>query len=185
MIEVANLGNYRAIEDWWFILPSILLVDVVMIFLSRYLPNVFGKPINDWYDDFGLAAVLSDVTIIAIGIAIARYIYSVFFMEQEGWSMIYFLALAVLVQLIHDVFFAAVIVNNIPKGHNSMMDIFKDYIKGGPAILVVDAGMIAGSIVLAAFLKQYDYHYTGSLTLVTLYTLTYILYTNVNFKKAN
>jgi hypothetical protein len=62
--------------------------------------------------------------------------------------------------------------------------IFKDYIKGGPAILAVDAGMIAGSIVLAAFLKQYDYHYTGSLTLVTLYTLTYILYTNVNFKKA-
>ena len=81
MIEIANLGNYRAIEDWWFLLPSILLVDVVMIFLSRYLPNVFGKPINDWYDDFGLAAVLSDVTIIAIGIAITRYIYSIFFMR--------------------------------------------------------------------------------------------------------
>jgi len=184
MIEIANLGNYRAIEDWWFLLPSILLVDVVMIFLSRYLPNVFGKPINDWYDEFGLAAVLSDVTIIAIGIAIARYIYSVFFMEQEGWSIVYFVALAVLVQLIHDSLFAVLIVKNIPEGHNSMIDVFKQYVKGGPLILAVDAGMIAGSIGLAAVLKQQDFHYTGSLALVTLYTLTYILYTNVNFKKA-
>ena len=85
--DIANLANYRATEDWWFILPAILFVDVFIIFLCRFFPKTFGKPINDWYDEFGLTAVLSDVMIIAIGIAIARYIYSVFFMESEGWSI--------------------------------------------------------------------------------------------------
>jgi hypothetical protein len=183
-MEIANIGNYRATEDWWFLLPAILLVDVVLIFLVRFLPNIFGRPINDWYDEFGLAAVLSDVTVIAIGIAIARYIYSVFFMVQEGWSILYFIGLAVFIQLVHDVIFANVIIKNIPEGHNSMIDVFKTYIKGGPMILVVDALMVIGSIGVAAYLKNKDYHYTGSTFLVTAYALSYILYTNVNYKPA-
>ena len=80
-IQPANVGNYLANEDWWFYLPAILFVDTVMIFLVRYFPQIFGQPINIWYDEFGLAAVLSDVSIIAIGIAISRYLYSYFFME--------------------------------------------------------------------------------------------------------
>lgn len=181
-MEIANIGNYRATEDWWFLLPSILLVDVVVIFLARFMPKVFGRPINDWYDEFGLAAVLSDVGIIAIGIAITRYIYSTFFMEKEGWSILYFSALAVLIQLIHDVLFAKLIVEPIPKGHNSMIDVFKSYVTAGPIILLADAGMVVASIGLAAFLKARDFHYTNSTFLVTAYALSYILYTNVIFR---
>ena len=157
----ANIGNYRAVEDWWFILPAVLFVDTVMIFLSRFLPKIFGIPINIWYDEFGLAAVLSDVAIIAIGIAIARYIYSVFFMESEGWSLVYFIALAVVIQLVHDVVFAYGVVEKIPANHNTMIDVFKSYISGGPKILLTDSVMIAGSIGVAAALKNQDYHYTS------------------------
>lgn len=163
-------------------MPAILLVDLVVIFLVRFYPKTFGESINDWYDEFGLAAVLSDVTIIAIGIAITRYIYSAYFMEQEGWSIGYFIALAVVVQLVHDVIFAYGVVDKIPKGHNSMIDVFKTYIAGGPKILLVDAAMVAGSIGIAAYLKTLDYHYISSISLVSLYTLTYILYTNINMK---
>lgn len=102
-IQIANVGNYKANEDWWFFLPAILLVDTIVIFMVRFAPQAFGKPINDWYDEFGLAAVLSDVSIIAIGIAIARYVYTAFFMEQEGWSIWYFIALAVAIQVVHDI----------------------------------------------------------------------------------
>ena len=175
----ANVGNFLANEDWWFFLPAILFVDVVVIFLSRFFPKQFGKPINDWYDEFGLAAVLSDVMIIAIGIAITRYLYSYFFMEKEGWSILYFVALAVVIQLVHDIAFSYGVVQKIPAGHNSMIDLFKTYIQGGPKILLVDAAMVAGSIGLAAALKNQDYHYTTSGTLVTLYALSYILFTNV------
>jgi hypothetical protein len=178
-IQPANVGNYLANEDWWFYLPAILFVDTVMIFLVRYFPQIFGQAINIWYDEFGLAAVLSDVSIIAIGIAVARYLYSYFFMEKEGWSIWYFTALAVVFQLVHDVAFAYGVVAKIPEGHNSMIDVFKMYIKGGPGILLTDAVMIAGSIGIASLLKGQDYHYTTSGFLITAYALSYIIYTNV------
>ena len=178
-IAVANLGNYKAVEDWWFILPAILVVDTIVIFLVRFYPKTFGKPVNQWYDEFGLAAVLSDVSIIAIGIAITRYIYTNFFMEQEGWSIWYFIGLAIIIQMIHDMIFAFGIVKQIPKGHNSMIDVFKNYIEGGPVIVAADAAMVAGSIGLAAFLKNQDFHYTTSVGLLTAYALSYILFTNI------
>jgi len=176
---IANVGNYKAIEDWWFFLPAILFVDTFLIFLVRFYPDIFGKPINQWYDDFGLAAVLSDVSIIAIGIAITRYIYTSFFMEQEGWSIWYFIGLAVVIQVVHDLAFAFGIVEKIPKGHNSMIDVFKAYVQGGPKIILTDAFMVASSIGIAAALKNQDFHYTGSLALVTMYSLSYILFTNI------
>jgi hypothetical protein len=179
MVELANVGNYRAIEDWAYLLPAILFVDVVVIFLVRFFPKQFGKPINNWYDEFGLAAVMSDVSIIAIGIAISRYIYSYFFMEKEGWHISYFIGLAVVIQLVHDIAFTFGVVNPIPKGVNSMIDVFKDYVKGGPIILFVDSLMVIGSIVIAAALKNQDMHYTVSGTLLTTYALSYILYTNI------
>jgi len=176
---IANIGNYKANEDWWFLIPASIFVDTVVIFFMRFMPEVSGRPINQWYDEFGLAAVLSDVTAIAIGIAITRYIYTIFFMEQEGWSIWYFIGLAILIQLVHDMAFAFGVVAKIPKGHNSMIDVFKAYVEAGPKILLIDAGMIASTIGLAAALKNQDFHYTGSLTLVTLYALSYILFTNV------
>jgi hypothetical protein len=178
-VGIANVGNYKAQEDWWFFIPAIIFVDTLVLFLGRFFPQTFGRPLNQWYDEFGLAAVLSDVTIIAIGIAITRYVYTAFFMEQEGWSIWYFIGLAVLIQLVHDLVFAFGVVAKIPKGHNSMIDVFKAYIEGGPLILLADALMVAGSIGLAAALKNQDYHYTSSLTLVTLYALSYILFTNI------
>jgi hypothetical protein len=181
-MDVANVGNYKAVEDWWFLLPAILFVDTVVIFLVRFAPSTFGKPINEWYDEFGLAAVLSDVSIIAIGIAISRYLYSYFFMENEGWSLLYFIILAVIIQLIHDIVFAYGVVQKIPKGHNSMIDVFKAYITGGPKIILMDSAMVASSIGLAAVLKNKDIHFTNILFLVTAYSLSYILYTNVQHK---
>jgi hypothetical protein len=178
-IAIANIGNYKAIEDWWFIMPAIWFVDTVVMFLARFLPQYFGKPLNQWYDEFGLAASISDVFIIAIFIAISRYIYTLCFMEEEGWSIWYFIGLAIVVQIIHDLIFAFGVIMPIPQGHNSMIDVFKKYIKMGPVIIAADAAMTAGSIGLAAFLKNQDFHYTVSLSLVTGYALTYILYTNI------
>jgi hypothetical protein len=60
-----------------------------------------------------------------------------------------------------------------------MIDVFKNYVEGGPVIIAADAAMVAGSIGLAAYLKNRDYHYTISLALLTGYALTYILYTNI------
>jgi hypothetical protein len=60
-----------------------------------------------------------------------------------------------------------------------MIDVFKAYVEGGPIILLSDALMVAGSIGIAAALKNQDFHYTVSLGLVTVYAMSYILYTNI------
>jgi hypothetical protein len=62
-----------------------------------------------------------------------------------------------------------------------MIDVFKSYVKAGPIILLTDAIMIVGSIGVAAALKMKDFHYTSSVSLVTAYALSYILFTNVPF----
>ena len=93
--------------------------------------------------------------------------------------MSYFIGLAVVIQLVHDILFAYGVVMPIPKGVNSMIDVFKEYVKGGPIILFVDSLMVIGSILIGAALKNQDYHYTVSGSLFTVYALTYILYTNV------
>jgi hypothetical protein len=59
-METANIGNYKATEDWYYIVPATLLVDVIVIFFTRYASSIAGKSLNKWYDDFGLAAVLSE-----------------------------------------------------------------------------------------------------------------------------
>ena len=91
----------------------------------------------------------------------------------------YFIALAVVVQLVHDVAFTYGVVFTVPKGANSMIDVFKEYVKVGPVILFVDSVMIVGSILLGAALKNQDVHYTVSGSLLTAYALSYILFTNV------
>jgi hypothetical protein len=60
-----------------------------------------------------------------------------------------------------------------------MIDLFKEYIKAGPAILVTDSIMVGSSIAVAAAMKNMDFHYTVSGFLVTAYALSYILFTNV------
>jgi len=83
------------------ILIAVLIVDIAVIFLVRYFPQTFGKPINDWYDQFGLSAVMADVLVIVLGILIAQYI-----VRWTGTSSLpVFLATVVAVQLIHDLLF--------------------------------------------------------------------------------
>jgi hypothetical protein len=60
-----------------------------------------------------------------------------------------------------------------------MIDVFKAYVQGGPKIILTDAVMVAGSIGIAAFLKNQDFHYTVTTGLITLYALSYILFTNI------
>jgi hypothetical protein len=59
-----------------------------------------------------------------------------------------------------------------------MIDVFKSYAKeNGAKILVADALMLIGSVLIADILKGLPAHFTVSATLITLYALCYIIYT--------
>jgi hypothetical protein len=174
----SDISDFRETSDWWFILFAILFIDLVVILLGRHFPGTFGKELNEWYDKFGLSAVIADVLIIAIGFVIARYAYSNFFAASLGWSPLYFITLLVLIQVLHDFLFYVGVILPIPRGFNAMMDVFKDYSKGGLKIIISDALMMVGSALVAMWLKSQPDHILASFGLLTAYAVPYALYTD-------
>ena len=177
-MQLGDISNYQEISDWSYILLAILIVDVAVLFLTRYFPDVLGKNLNLWYERFGLNAVISDVFVIAIGFALARYAYRYFVpLPSSPFNIPLFLGLLVGIQAIHDIFFYVAAILPIPRGHNRMMDVFKDYASGGGKIIVGDALLMLSSAIIAMILKEQEPHVSVFAGLFTVYTLPYILET--------
>ncbi len=178
-MQLGDITDYTEIADWGYILLAILIIDLIVLFLTKYFPDLLGKNLNVWYEKFGFMAVVADVFIIAIGFALARYAYKYYQpVDLNGFNIWLFLGLLVGIQLLHDIFFYLFVIKPIPKGHNRMMDVFKDYAaSGGGKILVADAAMMVGSAVIAMALKEAPTHITALVGLFAVYTLPYILET--------
>jgi hypothetical protein len=173
-----DVTNYKTTGDWRYLIPATILTDLFVIFSTKYLKpshSTFGvKALNDWYTQFGIFAVGSDVLSILIGIFFARCIY--------GWigtrSILLFLAVLLAFQLFHDIFFYLCIILPLPKGENAMIDVFKAYSQeNGLQILGVDALMMLGSVGVASFLKGLPEYYTTGTLFISLYAVCYIVYT--------
>lgn len=178
-MQLGDITDPKEIGDWTYILLAILIIDLIVLFLTKYFPDLLGKSLNVWYEQFGFMAVVADVFIIAIGFALARYAYKYFQpVEIDGFSLWLFLGLLVGIQFLHDIFFYLFVIKPIPRGHNRMMDVFKDYAaSGGGKILVADAAMMVGSALIAMVLKEAPAHVTALVGLFAVYTLPYILET--------
>jgi hypothetical protein len=174
---ITNITNYRNNGDWFYLVPAGLLVDLVVIFMAKYPgPQPYFKvdALNEWYDKFGIAAVGSDVIGMLIGIMFTRYIYAALTLKSSFW----FIIILLLFQLAHDAFFYLAVILGLPKGHNAMIDIFKKYAaENGSKILVTDSLMMISTVVLGSVLKSVEYHWTIATTFITLYSLTYVIYT--------
>lgn len=182
-MQLGDITDYEDTNDWWYILLAILIIDLIVLFLTRYFPDILGKSLNVWYDQFGLNAVLSDVFIIAIGFALARYAYRYFVpVKGEPMNIPLFLALLLGIQAIHDIIFYLFVILPIPKGHNRMMDVFKEYAaSGGGKIIAADGAMMLGSAGLAMLFKEMPTDIVTLIGLFSVYTLPYILETRNKF----
>ena len=67
-----DISSFKNVSDLFPILVGVLVIEVAVLFLVRYFPEVFGSFVNRWYDLFGINAVLCDVLIIFIGFLLAR-----------------------------------------------------------------------------------------------------------------
>ena len=175
-----DISNYKQITDLIYILIAVLIVDVAVIFLVRYSPEMFGSILNKWYDVFGMNAVIMDVGIIFVGFLVARYIYTSYVKEKfaDGkWCPYKFVATLVGVQVVHDLLFYYGIINQVPRGHNSVIDTFKDYSVAGPKIIAGDAVMMVASAGIAMLLKSQPAHIVASVASLFAYAVPYILYT--------
>jgi len=173
-----DISDFHDVKDYTYILIAVLIVDVFVVLITRFYPEIFGRNLNRWYDLFGLSAVIADVGIIVIGFAIARYIYTSFIYPTYGWNSWAFTGTLVGTQLVHDMLFYLTVIQNVPKGNNSMIDVFKEYAaEAGSKILAGDALMMIGSSFLAMGLKTAPMHLTASAALIATYALPYLLFT--------
>lgn len=175
-----SITDYRVVNDWFYITIAAIIVDTVVIFLTKYAPKepYFGiKSLDDWYTRFGILAVGADVLSLMIGIGFARYIYT-----SAGFksSFVFFLLTVILFQLCHDIFFFLAVIAPMTRGHNEMIDVFKDYAaENGGKILAADALLMFGGVVGAMILKGLPTHINVMTLIITLYSLCFILYTKI------
>lgn len=162
---------------WPLLLIAIVLLDVIVLFVVRYrLPP--AHPLNVWYDRYGLLAVGADVLSIAIGFAVARFL---FHSVVPASGLLGFLLLLVGFQALHDIVFYVGVIQTVPQGVNGLMDVFKDYARvSGAWIIPGDSLLMLGSAALFMGLSQLPLAGQIFAALVTAYTLPYILTTNAS-----
>lgn len=152
------------------ILCAVAVVDFVTVALSKFFH--LGKSLDKWYAKFGMTAVLSDCLIIVLGILLALLIE-----PKAGWF--HLLMLALVIQIVHDIWFYFGVIQPIPRGHNEIIDLFKEYASENSwKIVVADSLMVASTVLLA---NQFSYVHDSTVVFIGLlatYGLTYIIYTH-------
>lgn len=174
-----NISEFKDLTHLPYFLAGILLVDVVVLFFTRYFPEkVGGESLNDWYDNFGLEGVIADIFVILLGFLITQYVYSAYVSPSYGWNPLLFVALLVVVQLVHDAAFYVGVIKQVPAGVNSMIDTYKKYsAENGALILLGDAGLMLGSAGAVFALESAPPYVAAAIACLTVYTLPYILNT--------
>jgi len=160
------------------LLAAATWVDFVVMVITKVAPGQhlsFLPPTGSlklWYDKFGVAAVAADVFSLMLGVLLATLLFP----GAYGVALVFG---AIFVQLLHDLFFYFAVIQALPQGQNSMIDVFKTYAaEGGWTILLADGLMITSTVLLA---ELYDlimpYRVIALNAILGMYALIYITYT--------
>jgi hypothetical protein len=157
------------------IINGALIIDMIIMigYMYGYSIGIFTSVLSKWYQSFGLGAVLSDVTVIVLCVAISKFIYPYFFSK---FNIFKWIGLAVGIQIVHDFIFGYII-STFDIGKSPILNIFKSYIKnGGYYIIFIDSIMIISTIIIMDFLQKFSKDTNIFILILLLYILTYILY---------
>ena len=169
---IQNIGNFNNINDYLPLLNAVIITDLFVILLLN-TSVIKSQVLKKWYSQYNLSAVIADVLIILIGLIITRAIYYYIF---DNFSLIKFIIIAIIVQIIHDVLFY-VFFSSTPRGVNKMLDTFKDYANDvSYQAIFADSGMIIMSCLIASYLVNKSMNTNIIVLISTLYLLPYLLY---------
>lgn len=167
-----NISNFKNNDDLLPIFLSVIIIDFIVILMAKN-SSFFGKQINVWYDKLGMTAVLLDVFIIVIGLVITRFIFTYF---NLTFSVIKFIIVALIVQIIHDFGLYKLFIENHREG-NLVLEIYKEYAKeNGAKIILADSMMVIGSCLLAMYLKSIPNYINTTLLIFIIYLLPYYVF---------
>jgi len=171
-----DISDFYEIGDWYYLITAALVVEVIIIAITRFFPGFFGKYMNLWYSRFRMSAVLADITIVLIGFGISRYLYTEFIYPNKDWNPVYFTGLALGVQILHDILFYLGVIKPLPEGRNGIIDVMRPYSEaGGFKLIAGDSAIMIGTSVLSMLLKASAPHIVISVALVSAYALPYLL----------
>jgi hypothetical protein len=167
-----NIANFNNVNDYLPLFNAVLITDLFVILLLN--TNVIkSQVLKRWYLQYNLSAVIADVLIILIGLIITRAIYYYIF---DNFSILNFIIIAVIVQIIHDILFY-IFFSNIPRGVNKMLDTFKDYaIDVSYKAIFADSGMIIMACLIGSYLANKNTNTNIIVLISSLYLLPYLLY---------
>lgn len=168
-----DISDFDNIDDYLPIITAILIVDITGIVLL-YSNIIESKFLKLWYQQFLLSAVLADVLVIFLVVIIARVIYYYIFNE---FSIVNFIIVMLIIQIIHDIIFY-IMITNIPRNSNKIIDVFKDYADEvsyyaiiGDSIMIIATGLIGG------YLANFDANTNIIILAISIYLLQYVLHT--------
>ena len=168
-----SVTNYKNNFGWLYILTAVVSLEILFIvFYSRFSPNL-----RLWYNKFGLLAVIADVLIILLAIAIGRYVYTKWIIPYySNNSGLLFILTVLVVQIIHDICYYFVIVQPWPVGQNAIIDFMKKYGKeGGIWPILGDSSMVITMSTLALLLSKIPVHMNIFILLFAIYMIPYVI----------
>jgi len=167
-----NIANFSNTKDYLPLLSGVLITDMFVILLLN-MKLINSQVLRKWYSEYNLSAVIADVFIILIGLIITRAIYYYIF---DNFSILKFILVAVVVQVIHDILFY-ILFKNVPRGMNRMLDTFKDYANEvSYKAIISDSGMMIMAAIIASYLAGESLNKNIIVLVVSVYVLPYLLY---------
>ena len=167
-----NIANFSNTKDYLPLLNGVLITDLFVILLLN-MKLINSQVLRKWYSEYNLSAVIADVLIILIGLIITRAIYYYIF---DNFSILKFILLAIVVQVIHDILFY-ILFKNVPRGMNRMLDTFKDYANEvSYKAIISDSGMMVMAAIIASYLAGESLNKNIIVLVVSVYMLPYLLY---------
>jgi hypothetical protein len=182
--DKTDISDPSQISDWLPIGASILLVLALLVLSFRYL-EFWGKSVNNWYNTFGLSAVLLDVGFVGLIFTIGRWLYTKYVrprMDGE-WSTPAFMGTLVGTQVAHHFLFNHLVLRMAPVGENAMLDLMRSYANNEPfkALTGHTTTLVAGSALVAAAMKAAPTCIQVGAGLLGLYAIPYALTTREKF----
>ena len=178
--DLTNLGSTNTQLSF---VGGAVVVELIMLILFRLTRSpLTGKDINDWYDEYGINAIIMDLISVVIGFVLAGLIYPFVFGE---FNLSLFLLIVLGVQITHDYLFWKYVIVPLPKGHNKVIDTMKIYAnnaKGGAiigdSIMYILAVPIASILLYSSeSLGSSGVAFLLSVILFAMYPIMYLLYT--------
>ncbi len=166
--DISNFENY---PDLLPIFSGCLVAELIIIIMT--FTYFKGSKLRLWYNNFGLSAVILDVLILIIGFIITRFLYNKIF---KKFSIIKFVLLALVIQIIHDVLFYYLLVKPMPIGANKIFDLLKDYGNevGGGAI-IGDSFMMIISVLFASLFANNNTNTNIIIIVCAVYLIPYLI----------